>query len=254
MKTIAYDGTFPGFLCAAESTGIYHSDSRHSNYLFTDKSNPQHELAEHVQEITTDKDKAREAFRMIRRKAGSVAASMLHYAFMSEKRGREELLLTFILRALKHGTEVCNMHGNPDIKTVMEWSNAVCREKHRYMGILRFREAAPGLLRADFKPRYHICPLLSDHFSERMRTEFWMIADMERNYAVFHCPDKKETLRLKDAKEIEKICPPDLPDTEYEVLWQKYFQAMEIPERKNSKCQSNFIPKRDRDYMVEFQR
>lgn len=253
MKTITYDGTFPGFLCAAESTGVFHSNCRPKSFMFADISKPQYELAGYSAEIASDSGKAREVYRIIRRKAGSLAASIIHCAFMSEQRGREELLMTFIFRSLKHGPEVCNMHGDPDVKTVMEWSNAVCREKHRYMGILRFREAAPGLLRADFRPRYHISPLLSDHFSERMKNEFWMIADMGRNYAVFHCPGEKKTLRLKGAREIEKICPPDIPDAEYEVLWQKYFRTMEIPERKNSKCQSNFIPKRDRDYMVEFQ-
>jgi probable DNA metabolism protein len=252
MKTLLYDGSFPGFLFAAEKAGYLKHSATTLRYRLISQVSEQPELYGSDRSISTNLEEARLFYRAFRQKAGTIAAVMLRHAFQAEKRGREEILLSFIRKALHSGPSVCTMLADPDIKTVHEWSTAVCREKHRYMGILRFRESAPAMYRADFSPRYNICKLLAEHFTERMHDVFWLIVDNERHFAAFHKPDDSKLAYIKGLDQIKKISPRISSKEDYEMLWRDYFQAMEIRERKNSRCQANFIPKRDRVFMTEF--
>lgn len=250
MKHISYDGTFPGFLTALFQTKAY--EEYNEEISFINSNTDQNLLFRTDAYLATDLNTAREFFKLFKRKISTDAACLLHHSFLYEHPHREEVLLYFIKQAFSSGPAVSAMFGDPEIKTVMEWANAVEREKHRYMGILRFNETYEGFYRADFEPRYNICGLLTEHFSERMQQDFWMIVDRKRQHGIFHCPGNKEILQLSNLQEIEKVSPAQGFSGKYESLWKNYFEVMEIKERKNSRCQQNFIPKRDRNYLPEF--
>ncbi|MBN1648388.1 MAG: TIGR03915 family putative DNA repair protein [Spirochaetales bacterium] len=252
MKTLYYDGTFPGFIYAAGETGCFRHSHPGGHIRLIGCTEKQPELASVRKTLTTDINAARIYYRAFRQKAGSCAAGMLRLAFLSEKRGREEVLLSFLQKALHYGPAVSKMLADPDIKTVSEWNTSVGREKNRYMGILRFHEAAPGLYRADFAPRYNICRMLAEHFTLRMHDLFWIIVDNERQLAIFHRPENNALAIIRGREQINRISPVAGTCEDYALLWQDYFETMEIRERKNSRCQAGFIPKRDRTHMTEF--
>ena len=252
MKEIMYDGGFVSFLCAVKRAGLFGLSEKDKLPPIIAKNPQNPELFNREGPIDGDINCAREVFRSFRVKCGSIAASQLSQAFLREAGGRELVLCRFMVKALKAGPSICEMIGDTDVKAVKDWAFAVAREKHRYMGILRFEEPAKGLLRADFKPRYDIAPLLAPHFSVRIRDDYWLIVDLARDYAICHIPGEAKCLLIKGKEEIDRVCPPNDLNGEYELLWKNYFQAMEIRERKNPRCQANFIPFRDRDFLPEF--
>ena len=251
-RTIMYDGTFPGFLHAAMKAGCLKHSSRSAFYRLISEVHEQPELYSADAVLKTDLEEARWFYRVFRQKAGTPAAAMLRHAFQAEKLGREEILLSFIRKALVSGPAVCAMLADPDIKTVSEWNTAVGREKHRYMGILRFQESAPGLYRADFAPRYNVLRMLAEHFAMRMHDVFWLIVDNQRNVAAFHKPEDRNLAFIRGLDQIGKISPRIKQHEDYEIMWQDYFSAMEIRDRRNTRTQAGFVPKRDRTYMTEF--
>ena len=88
-------------------------------------------------------------------------------------------------------------------------------------------------------PRNRILPLLRGHFCSRLPDEEFVIFDATHGMALLCRGGRVQYLRM------ERFAPP--PDGEEDAwkrLWQRFFYALTIEERRNERCQRTHAPKR----------
>lgn len=134
-----------------------------------------------------------------------------------------------------------------DIIKLYQAEKAFFRERHRFLGLLRFIELPDKTLVATFKPKYNVLPKLYSHFLRRFINENFIIFDALRNLVFFY-RNKKGRLVFVEGLELE---------INYEVdplvrLWKKYFDSIAVSERINLERQRQRLPLRFREFLPEF--
>lgn len=178
----------------------------------------------------------------------------------------------------------------PCIQKIFELARRVGNESHRYRMFVRFHElemqipspvceAYGGLERcaeesiveskkctwqqecegtpdntimfSEIEPESHVLPLLGEHFSDRFPMVNFMIYDKTHNTCLFHRAGKQWGI-LQDANlDEERIHRYSVREREVSRLWKGFVQSIAIEERKNPKCQMNFMPKKFWKHMTE---
>lgn len=149
--------------------------------------------------------------------------------------------------AFKNGREVDKNWADDRIRKIKKLSKRVSRERHKYLGLLRFRELKGGILYAPFEPEYNVLPIMSSHFASRMKNKRWVIHDKKRGLAVIY---KDNEWMVIDGDELPEVKYGE-DEKYYQSLWQKFFENITIENRKNEKLQKNFMPKKYRKYLIE---
>lgn len=247
MIYYVYDGTFEGFLSAV--TELFRSE-REGSVCKEEDIRPliPHIEAEVIEGIT-------EKFgEYLSRHFGRAMPETVYRAFLSELPGIEEAIIGYIRLARKIRKDPIDMLNVECVRRVAEAYKRIGREKHRYMGLLRFRkldlaeDAGRGeIFYAEFEPQTDCLSLLADHFSDRFENIPFVIADRRRNKCLLHLTGNDWMIREFDPD----IFNGNSTETLYEKLWQRYFKCMAIPERINPKLQSSNMPKKYWKYLVE---
>lgn len=88
---------------------------------------------------------------------------------------------------------------------------------------------------------------MTEHFADRFPGEHFIIYDPTRRLAAVH--EAYHACVLVTGQELTV----SRGEGDYiEALWKRYFEAMEIKERHNEKCQQNLMPQWYRKHMTEF--
>lgn len=103
------------------------------------------------------------------------------------------------------------------------------------------------VLYARIEPDNDVIELAARHFSDRFRNERIIIHDVGRNKAVIAYHGRW----LVSAFAPEQIPEATPQEKQYRRLWKQYFDHIAILERKNTRCQNNFIPDRYRKHLTE---
>lgn len=163
--------------------------------------------------------------------------------------------LNFILRSCQAGkeqiayrylhliaTEKCPVRARLSLPAVIDATECVRRvgyEIHRLHGFMRFMECESGALYAPITPDNDVCDLLAPHFKARLHAIPFVIHDVTRRKAavcdgsnLFSAPlDRTEVLLSAD-------------ETEWQALWKRYYQAVNIPSRERLKQMRSYMPVR----------
>ena len=128
----------------------------------------------------------------------------------------------------------------PAVIEFNEVKDKVWLEVHRFKGFMRFSETDNGVLYAHFAPTHDILELVVGHFKRRYRYHEFVIHDTKRNKVAVY---DKSTLKFVNPKDPLTIYV-DETELAYRSLFKEYFNAVNIPERKNPRQQKNYMPKR----------
>ncbi|WP_333638375.1 TIGR03915 family putative DNA repair protein [Tissierella praeacuta] len=123
----------------------------------------------------------------------------------------------------------------------------VGKEKHRMLGLARFKQLENGILYSSIEPDYNIVGLLAPHFKSRMMNENWVIHDVKRGIAVFY---NKEEWVIKDM-EINSSLIVKEDEEQYQELWKAYFKSIAIQNKINPSLQKRCMPVRYWKHLVE---
>lgn len=238
-------------------TGVYDAwDSRlgHQNVRLQTACGQDMELfCEYVQ-VEPDVDKAAKVLRTVWKRLGEEAYDMIGYASACPHDGKADAIYRMIVIGLHlpDGKKVSGMLTQPDIRLVFELRRKVWHIAHRYMGFIRFRELENGLLFSEIDAEADVLALIAPHFSDRLLLENWMIVDRCRKKAAVH-PKGKGFLILEevDAEALSMLCDSG-EEAVYQELWESFHRAVSIDERRNPRCQMNFLPLKFRPFMTEF--
>ena len=238
-----YDGTFFGFLSALFD-GYYDGVQQ----ITAITASPERDLFSDVKTVDTNPGKAGRIIRALQEQCGMKACHYLYYGFMAEEENRETWLLRYIRLAFHYKREFLHHLSEEPVWKVRQMARRTGNERHKLLGLLRFRELSGGLLYAPVAPTCCVVPLMAPHFAARLSQDAWVIHDVKRGFAVVY--DKK---KLSLVEVCMRNYDLDLSDNEkaMESLWQRYFATISIKERRNDIVRRSFMPKKYWPYLIE---
>ena len=241
MPNYYYDGSFDGLL-----TVIYMAyNDRESNMLRVNAKAEQLILALDDIYIITDFSKARRVEKSICDKLSYNFLNSIRTCFLSCDKNKDTVIIHTVYKALKYGEEILNslddhaFYMNKLVKQVLN-------ERHRYLGLLRFKEMKDGIMFSTIEPKNNILPILISHFKNRMKREKIAIFDKGRKMIVYY-DGKKAEIFFVESLEIEWSDE----EIEYSELWKTFHKSISIKERENKKLQQSNIPKYYWKHLVE---
>lgn len=243
MLYYLYDGSFSGLL-----TSIYeafHSDCD-PDYIIKENKFKKSLFAK-ILNITTSEIKADKVAKAIKNKISKKIYKNIYYVYLSEKSNVELDIYYYLKKAFKEGKKINKSWADDHVRRIKKLSKKVGRERHKYLGLLRFRELEENILYAPFEPENFLLPIISNHFASRMKNKRWVIHDKRRELAVIY---ENNDWMLIDGSELPKINYSQ-DERYYQQLWKNFFDSITIKNRKNLDLQQNFMPKKYQKYLIE---
>lgn len=242
-KTYLYDGTLYGFLsivfdCFTNKT-IPEKISSESKYC----SN----FLDDTVYIQTDNEKAQRVFVGIEKSISYVALYNTYYAFASNEENKEMYLLKYLCDGFEIGPKINNRLTFLHVSKVLSMKKRAFGECHRLKGLLRFKEVSKNLYYASIHPDNNIIEPLGHHFINRLPTQNFIIHDKTRNICLLY---NGAQYKIVDATNLKV---PNISEKEqkYQELWKMFFKTIAISERKNPRCQMQYMPKKYWKDLVE---
>ncbi len=245
MFRYVYDGSFAGLL-----TALY--------YIFHRKEVP-YEIVSQVDSgndsilqtrvVETDQAIADDVYQGLVRKNSRQIARDVYCLYLSEQPGFEILLYDFLKKIGKYGSAYASNTADQTMLQVYKTVRKVQSERHRMLGLLRFRNLQNDILYASMEPDHNIVELVAPHFAERLAEQLWIIHDCKRSRAAFYDGTQWVIGYLQGTQALSDM----LDDNQlYEMLWKTYFAHIGIAGKQNPKLQKQHLPGRYRKHMTEF--
>lgn len=240
MNNYLYDGSFYGLL-----TLVFDIYSERNNIGTISSTGFQIDFVSNITEIKTDIEKAKRVEKYLKEKISNYFFSTINIAFLSCEKNKDELIVKSIFETMKKGKFEFN-NPNTNCFLLQKLARAVLNERHRYLGLLRFKELEDGALFSTFEPKNNILPVIIEHFAERLGSENFAIFDKKRNMLAYYNSSKIEIFQVDklDLKYSDK-------EQEYQELWKAFHKSISIDERKSKKLQQNNLPKYYWKHLVE---
>ena len=118
---------------------------------------------------------------------------------------------------------------------------------YKLKGLLRFMEVGENLYYASLHPEHHILEPLGHHFMNRLPNQDFIIHDKNRELCFLY---HNRNYEIVDSHNF-KIPEITVKEKNYQDLWKMFFKTIAISERKNSRCQMQFMPKKYWKDLVE---
>ncbi|MDR0817341.1 MAG: TIGR03915 family putative DNA repair protein [Clostridiales Family XIII bacterium] len=266
-----YDGTFEGFLTCVYAH--YHAEKADG---IAPASLPgrlnsgavcQENLLTATRTIETDYEKAATVYDAIETKISKWDMERVYRVFKTNEDEKEMKLLRYIRFGFRRGPSIRLAHTHPIVLDIEKAERRISNEVHRLCGLIRFESVVPttGMPPAITDPHHHAAPspspvpvpellysridpdndvleFLAPHFSDRFKSDPFIIHDERREKALVSFQRK---WHITDFTEQDRaLLARTGAEEEYKKLWRQYFDTIAIKERTNPKCQRTFMPAR----------
>ena len=241
MPNYYYDGSFDGLLTVIF---IAYKDRKNNELRIIVKTG-QLLLGLDDINVITNFSKARRVEKAICDKLSQNFLNNIRTCFLSCDKNKDIVIVHTVYKALKQGKEILNsldehaFYVNKLVKQVLN-------ERHRYLGVLRFKEVKDGTMFSTIEPKNNVLPILLSHFINRMKREKFAIYDKKRKIIAYYDTKKVEIFFVKSL-EIEWSDE----EIEYSELWKTFHKNISIKERENKKLQQSNLPKYYWKYLIE---
>lgn len=242
MAIYRYDGTFDGILYVVKM-------------LLEKQITPEGIIREEQQEaslfseiifVETNLEEAKAFGEYIKETLGKWPLAYIYYGNLAEEENVGLWVYEYVKFGLEKGGRNLNRFmAREEVARVQKLRDKVLREKHRLLGLVRFRKLLSGIYYSEISPDHRVLSLLGSHFSARLPNERWMIHDVKREWALLGQDHQYQLLPLgRDEFSVES-------DDWIEDLWRQYYGHVAIVERRNARAQKNFMPRRYWEYLTE---
>lgn len=248
MRVLRYDGSFFGLICTLAPflrnhqlpDAIERENTRQPSLIAVD---------EEREKVSTALSPVLASDPEVFRLPGVSQESWLNawHAFLSEAPGIELAIARYLLLAIeKKG--IVNAHLTDDrVRNIQRLARKVLFERHRFMGLLRFRNIGANLYYASINSDNFILPILGQFFVERFADQQWIIHDRKREVAAVY--------NLHSWTIVERAAADMPADSAQEDiaqrLWQCFFDSIAVRERLNLALQQKFIPQKYWQDLIE---
>ncbi|MGI4875579.1 MAG: TIGR03915 family putative DNA repair protein [Janthinobacterium lividum] len=248
-----YDGSFEGLLTVLFR--VYERRSAPNSIQPT--AAVQGGLFAQAVAVDTDETLATRTWDGLRRFIPEAARARLYHVFLSEDAERELLIFRYADTALRAGRDISENYADATVRRCQRLAQQLFREKHRMEAFVRFEKAQDGLFHATIEPDFDVLPLITGHFTRRYADQRWLIFDKKRRYGLYYDLTQTSIVEFETATTPRRgeVSATVLDEREplFKILWQAYFDHVNIPERKNLKLHQRQIPKRYWRYLSEKQ-
>jgi len=203
--------------------------------------------------VPSDCEKARRVEKKICTAMSEEAYFRLYRASMGKNPNRADHIFRFIILGLKYGKKVLRMLQEPAVYEIFQIDRNVGNEAHLWKEFLRFERLQNGIYYCKIGPENRILELLIEHFSDRFPDMNWMIYDEMHREAILHASSGHVAMQREITDDDLQWIKSQQDADCYTDMWQTFFHAIAIEERRNHRCQRNMLPIRYRKYMTEFQ-
>ncbi len=159
---------------------------------------------------------------------------------------KEQIVFEYIKKLMQIKFPIRKRLSLSEVIRFNEISYKVTGETHRLKGLLRFMECAGGVLYAPYSPDNNITDLLMAHFAERLKSEKFVIHDLNRKIAGMY--DGREWI-MGYAGEADIYLSEQ--EKAFESLWKKYYKAVDIKERPHENQMKRSMPVRYWKFLPE---
>jgi probable DNA metabolism protein len=254
-----YDGTFEGFLTCVHAH--YHTEKADG---IAPASRPgrlhtgavcQENLLARTCFIETDEAKAATVYDAIESKISKWDMERIYRVFKTNEDEKEMKLLRYIRFGFKRGASIRLQHTHPIVLDIEKAEKRIGNEVHRLCGLIRFESVVPAsgvparsddpvpeLLYSRIDPDNDVLEFLAPHFSDRFKSDPFIIHDEKREKALVSFQKKWHITDFTDRD--KALLKNSAAEKEYKKLWQQYFDTIAIKERTTPKCQRAFMPAR----------
>lgn len=247
---LQYDGSFDGFLSCVFmiyeqkiQLPLIQKQSEENNQLFT------------ISEIVhTDEIKAKRVWIGLQKKIPKPQLQIIFKAFLSEIKGVESTLLSYIKNIFDTSHHIGLDYSNKDILKISQVAKMVQREKHRMEAFVRFKRTKDDYYIATVEPDFNVLPLLIHHFKDRYADQKWIIYDIKRGYGIYYNLNNTALITVDFFSKLQTTIKKDVyseQERDFQKLWKSYFDSVNIKSRKNSKLHIQHLPKRYWKYLIE---
>lgn len=245
MYYYIYDGSVNGLLSVIYAT--YNRPEKPDN-IVTDDNFTAGLFIEAIK-VQTDHTHADKVATAIADKISTQALRHIYRCYLSELPNIEMDIYYYLRLGFKVGAQVDNYLHHQFVLNVHQNSEKVGKERHRLLGLVRFRCLENSLYYAPIEPDYNVLPLIAPHFVKRLADQNWVIHDLKRNMAALY--NGKDWVLTELASDIELDYGEQ--ETFYQNLWRDYFSSATVTSRLNPKLQRQFMPKRYWRHLIEKQ-
>jgi probable DNA metabolism protein len=252
MLTYIYDGTFQGFLSSIHE-GMAKNEIP-DRIVIEEKNEP--ELFSEYVHIISNQKKSENLLSFIKNKFDHEAVRDMYYSFLSDRYDIEKDVFDYIMLSIKSERKIDGNYSNDLVRRIQKVVRQVLCEKHKFIGITRFKHLKDGIYYAPIEPDNNITCLLINHFKKRFSEQRWLIHDTKRDIGAYYDLEKTILIkigsydeRLSSVNDESQIYHED--EIKFQDLWKTYFNNISIKERKNPKLQRQFIPLRYWKHLIE---
>lgn len=243
MIVYKFDGTKNGLL-----TCLFESFTKKEMPFLVTSGYFEQSFDMEVKTIVTDEKNAERVSLGIKKCGGISLLNRLFYVFRSMDGQKENAVFRVAYKCLNLRRDESYNYADADVLYFFDLYQKINTERHRFLGFARFMETESGVLYAPIEPDNDIVDLIAPHFIRRLAISF-IIHDTKRNVAV-----------ISDGKKFTKFTPPtplkvylSANEEEIEEFWKKYYQSVNIVERKNIRQMLGYMPMRYAKKMIETQ-
>lgn len=240
MPNYYYDGSFDGLL-----TTIFEAYKNRKKVIRIVAETEQLTLGTDDIHIITDYFIARRVEKTICDKLSENFFEGVRLCFLSCENNKDTVIAYTVYKALDSDEKIINSVDEHAF-LMNKFVKRVLRERHIYIGVLRFREMKDGALFSKIEPKNNVLPILLSHFQKRLGKEKFAVFDKKREMMAYYNSEKFELFFMK-SPEVEW----SNEEEEYSSLWSTFHKSISIKERKNKKLQQSNLPKYYWKYLVE---
>lgn len=244
MKHYLYDGSFEGLL-----TAIFYAYSNKDEVMISRKNHYTPHLFFEPHDIITEEDKFDRVYNSILTKLSSATLKRVYLLYLSELEDADTLAFNYLKLCYTYSDDINLAKNNDTIISVDTYCRKVTLESHRFKGFVRFNEVSPGIYYSKIEPDHHILPLIMNHFIQRFSDQHFIIHDSRRNVAIIY--NKEESLLKELSTNESSQLVQCIIEDEFAALFKSFYHSINIVERKNSKQQLRYMPKRYWKNLVE---
>jgi len=248
-----YDGSFEGLLTVLFT--IYDRKAAPNSIQLVDAV--QGGLFAQAVAVETHEATAARVWDGLLRHMDEDARTRLFHAFLSEQPDRELLIFRYADLAMRSARDISENYADDSVRRVQRLAQQMYREKHRMEAFVRFEKTADGLFHATIEPDFDVLPLIAPHFTKRYADQRWLIFDKRRRYGLYYDLVRTDVVQFEAAagRRATDIAATVLDEREplFKLLWQAYFDHVNIPERRNIRLHRRHMPLRYWKYLSEKQ-
>ncbi|MCI9178142.1 MAG: DNA metabolism protein [Clostridia bacterium] len=201
--------------------------------------------------ISTNEEKSNRIWHGISANISFTALYDCYHAFLSCQKQKDLAIVNYLLHGFKVGPSICHRLTLDYVLQVTKLRKRVFGEAHRLKGLVRLSEIGNNLWYSSISPDNNVIEQVGHFLIERFPTQNLILHDKNRNLAFLYTSKNRKNYEILEVPADFKVTSFSEEEKQFQKLWKTFFETIAIDERKNTRLQMQFMPKKYWKDLVE---